>query len=209
MTNWQDTVEQEGRSFLAVTKEQLDYYLIHKEFVYIKKRSLSVYLENEKKNLEKHFYDRTVDLLKNIERIENSNQKNKIREILEESLKALLTKINDNAFRRSLHNGAFKSALEGLRTSNMSYQGDPLIPLLLEEIKLRSEPLTRLTKEEENRMYALTTEQKRFLAESDNRAKIDYLTKPPEVSSASVKNSEIYKGITSRMRRRIESTFKI
>jgi len=49
---WQDTVEEISRPFLSVSKEQIDYYLIHKEFSYIKKRSLSNYLDNQKKNLE-------------------------------------------------------------------------------------------------------------------------------------------------------------
>ncbi len=39
--SWQDTIEQHSRPFLAISKEQMDYYLIHKEFVYIKKRTLT------------------------------------------------------------------------------------------------------------------------------------------------------------------------
>jgi hypothetical protein len=41
MNNWQDTLEEQSRKFLAITKEQIDYFLIHKEFAYIKKRSLT------------------------------------------------------------------------------------------------------------------------------------------------------------------------
>ena len=67
-----------------INKEQIDYYLIHKEFVYIKKRSLSnvwfinkilQYLENEKKNLEKNYYDRTLNMLKTIKTLEDANIK--------------------------------------------------------------------------------------------------------------------------------------
>src|SRR5690606_30389327 len=50
MANWQDTIEEKANKFLAISKEQIDYYLIHKEYSYIKKRALSTYLENEKKN---------------------------------------------------------------------------------------------------------------------------------------------------------------
>jgi hypothetical protein len=39
--SWQDAIEEKSKKFLAVSKEQIDYYLIHKEFSYIKKRSLS------------------------------------------------------------------------------------------------------------------------------------------------------------------------
>ncbi len=41
MNNWQDNLEEQSRKFLSISKEQIDYYLIHKEFAYIKKRSLS------------------------------------------------------------------------------------------------------------------------------------------------------------------------
>jgi hypothetical protein len=91
MNNWQDTLEEQSRKFLSISKEQIDYYLIHKEFAYIKKRSLSTYLENEKKNLDKHFYERTVSMLKNIENLENNNIKNKIKQIVEDAVKGVLS----------------------------------------------------------------------------------------------------------------------
>ncbi len=39
--SWQDAIEEKSKKFLAISKEQIDYYLLHKEFSYIKKRSLS------------------------------------------------------------------------------------------------------------------------------------------------------------------------
>jgi len=40
--SWQDAIEEKSKKFLALSKEQIDYYLIHKEFSFIKKRSLSI-----------------------------------------------------------------------------------------------------------------------------------------------------------------------
>ena len=88
--SWQDSVEERSKKFLAVSKEQIDYYLIHKEFAYIKKRSLSTYLENEKKNLSKHFYDRTINMLRTVENMENNNIRNKIKQITEAAYSKLL-----------------------------------------------------------------------------------------------------------------------
>lgn len=207
--NWQDRLEEMSRPFLAISKEQIDYYLIHKEFVYIKKRSLSVYLENERKNLEKHFYDRTVNMLKGVEQMENSNVKDKIKEAIEGGVKAVLAKIESPEGKKSLHASSFNSALQGLRSGTMKYENDALLPLFLNEIKGRLEPLKKLSPEEERSMFALTKHQRNLLAETDNRSKIEYLANPPDVTSAAVKNSEAYKNIISRMKRRIESTFKI
>ncbi len=47
--SWQDAIEEKSKKFLALSKEQIDYYLIHKEFSYIKKRSLSTV-----RNIENH-----------------------------------------------------------------------------------------------------------------------------------------------------------
>ena len=51
-------------------------------------------------------------------------------------------------------------------------------------------------------MFALSQDQKKQVAELDHRSKIDYLSQMPNVSSASVKNSEVYKNIVGRMKRR-------
>ena len=91
----------------------------------------------------------------------------------------------------------------------MTYENDPILPLIQSEIRNKLEPLFKLTPEEENKMFALTPEQKNQVAENDHRAKISYLSNPPNIASGNVKNTEIYKNITMRMKRRIESTFKI
>jgi|LauGreDrversion4_2_1035121.scaffolds.fasta_scaffold409304_1 hypothetical protein len=200
--NWSDTIDEASRPFLAVFKEQMDFYLIHKEFVYIKKRSLSNYLEKEKKNLEKHFYERTFTMLKTVENLENSNVKNKIKDIIEDSLKVIVQKVGSEEGRKSLHSSGFQSALQGLRTSKMTYENDPLLPLLKNEIQSRLTPLKTLSPDEENKLFALTKEQKLQVADSDHRLKVDYLSKAPDVTSASVKNTETYKGIVSRMKKR-------
>ena len=57
-------------------------------------------------------------------------------------------------------------------------------------------------------MFELTSDQKRLIAEGDARAKTEYLSAAPSISSASVKNTEIYRSITNRMKRRVETTFQ-
>jgi hypothetical protein len=47
-------------------------------------------LENEKKNLHKHFYDRTLNMLKTVENMENNNIRNKVKQIAEDALKSLI-----------------------------------------------------------------------------------------------------------------------
>lgn len=207
--NWQDRIEELSRPFLSISKEQIDYFLIHKEFIYIKKRSLSVFLESEKKNLDKHFYERTVDMLKSIEFMENSNVKHKIKETIEDAIKTVLQRVETAEGRKNLHTASFSSALQGLKSGKMTYEGDALLPLFVNEIRSRLEPIKNLTPEEERKMFALSAQQRSQITENDHRAKVEYLARPPDVTSASVKNTDSYKNIISRMKRRIESNFKI
>jgi len=51
-------------------------------------------LDNEKKNLNKHFYDRTLNMLKTVEQMENNNIKNKVKQIAEDALKNLINVSN-------------------------------------------------------------------------------------------------------------------
>lgn len=201
---WQDTLEERSRQFLAETKEQIDYYLIHKEFVYIKKRLLSNYLQNEKASLNKHFYERTVNMLNTIEFLENSNIKNKIKEITEESLAVVLKKVNDPQQNQEILESSFNSALEGLRTGQMEYNDDKILPMFLNELKARTERYANLSLAEENKLFALTSDQKKQVIEGDRRQKHDYLSSPPDVASG-IKNSEVYKNIVNRMKNRVES----
>ena len=91
----------------------------------------------------------------------------------------------------------------------MTYTNDPLLPLFVNEVTANLQPLKKLTKLEENNMFALTADQKKFLVDGDNRAKIEYLSAIPNVSSAAVKNTDVFRSITNRMKRRIESNFKL
>lgn len=50
-------------------------------------------MDSEKKNLQKHFYDRTLSMLKTIEHLENNNIRNKVKQIAEDALKNLINVI--------------------------------------------------------------------------------------------------------------------
>jgi hypothetical protein len=141
-------------------------------------------------------------MLRTIERLENNNIKNKISQVVEEAMKTVLNVVESAEGRKSLHDDSFRSALNGLKTGKMNYEGDTLLPMFVSEIRKRVQPLLNLTKEEENRMFALTSDQRKMVVENDHRSKISYLAKPPEVSSGSVKNTDTYRNILSRMKRR-------
>lgn len=56
-------------------------------------------------------------------------------------------------------------------------------------------------------MFSLSKEQRKLVIDNDNRAKIEYLSQAPNVSSAGVKNSDVYKSILARMKSRVHTHF--
>lgn len=80
-TMWADTCEEEQMRHLRPTKEQLEYVRINAEYEYVKKRALVNYLTNEKLNLEQHFHNRALNMLRSVQNYENQNLRDRLREI--------------------------------------------------------------------------------------------------------------------------------
>jgi hypothetical protein len=63
---WADATEEEQMRHLRSTKEQMEYVRINSEYEFIKKRSLINYLTNEKLNVELHFHNRAINIMKQV-----------------------------------------------------------------------------------------------------------------------------------------------
>ena len=96
-------------------------------------------------------------MLKNIKRLEDGNVNNRIRQVTEESLVEVLKvnfififfqRLDDPSAKQEILKQSFASALEGLRTGKMTYSNDPILPLLMQEVKKRTEALKKLSPEE-------------------------------------------------------------
>jgi len=75
----------------------------------------------------------------------------------------------------------------------MTYQNDPLLPILEGEIKAQTTAYQTLTAKEESDLLSLKDEQKRLLVDSDKSAKAEYLKQQPNIADAGVKMQEKYK----------------
>lgn len=198
-----DGMEEQMGEHIAQHKEQLDYYLIHKEYQFVKKRILAQYLENERAALNQHYSARTVNLLNNIKVLENNNVKQEISKIAEETLTDVLATIKDSNKNQDILKASFESAISGLKSGIMDYKEDKVIPLFIEKLNQKTQRFQNITPEEEDKLFALTAKQKEYLASMDNRAAKDYAAKLPEVGTA-LANSNTYKEICERIKGRAE-----
>jgi hypothetical protein len=160
---------------LRHAKEQIEYIRIQGEYDYIKKRALVNYLTNEKLNVEAHFHQRTYNMLKSIQNYENQNLKNHLKQIATGSLDVINKSLSDPSKRRDIEEAAFQSALKGIRSGQMAYESDPLLPILQDEMNRRITQFKGLSKEEEGKLLSLTADQRRIIADQDRKAKNEYL----------------------------------
>jgi len=60
--------------------------------------------------------------------------------------------LDDPSRRAEIDEGMFESALAGIRSGVMTYENDPLLPILTEEINTRTEAFKGLSAEEESKL---------------------------------------------------------
>jgi hypothetical protein len=87
-------------------------------------------------------------MLRTIKTLEDANIKNKMRDIADQSLRALNSFVSDPAQQEHLHNESFRSALQGLSTGVMKYEIDPILPVFMKEFTAQTEELKGLTQKQ-------------------------------------------------------------
>lgn len=190
---WADVTEEEQLRHLRHTKEQMEYVRINAEYDYVKKRALVNYLTNEKLNVEQHFHNRALNMLRMIQNFESQNLRNHLRQIALGSFETVTKAIQDPATKDQVQKAAFEAALGGIRSGLMKYDNDPLLPLLQNEMQKRIAHFKGLSPEEEGKLLSLTAEQRRSIADNDRKAKIDYLGTAPNINNPGIKAHGKYK----------------
>jgi len=187
-SQWSDTAEEFSKNFYNDTKLQVDYMSIHKEYNFVKKRAMINFMTNERQNLEKHFHERTVNMLNQISGYEQQNMRNKLISISQQAFEATLKRIdNDDG---EIKEQAFTSALEGLRKGRMDFKSDPILPIMEEELSSRTSSLRNLSAEEESKLLSLTSDQRKSVVQMDRAVKEGYISTVPHMSSQGLKSHD-------------------
>ena len=157
---WCDTAEEIQMQHLVHTKAQMEYVRINKEYEFVKKRALVNYLENSRDALEGHMHGRAANMLSSVAQYEQVNLKKFLSGIGEASFGVVTAALKDPAQKGAIMDAAFASALLGIRSGTMTYENDPLMPILVSEVTNRTQAYANLTSAEESEMLMLTPEQK-------------------------------------------------
>ena len=100
--------------------------------------------------------------------------------------------LDDPEQRAAINTASFEAALKGIASGSMTYEGDPLLPIVQNEIHNRTAAYSNLSAEEESKLMSLTADHRRIIAENDRKAKQEFLQKPPNVSNPGVRMHHKY-----------------
>ena len=142
----------------------MEYVRINKEYDFVKKRALVNFLSNSREGLEHHFHGRAQTMLNSVEMFEKNNLKKLLDTIGQGAIEKLNNSLKDPSTRAEIDQGIFESALAGIRSGVMTYENDPLLPLVTAEIDARTNAFKGLSAEEESKLLQLTDDQKRIIS---------------------------------------------
>jgi hypothetical protein len=151
------------------------------------------FLTNSKLNAEASFHQRTVSMLTQIQNFENANLKNEMKSVVQGSFDTVISYVENPENSDKLKRSSFESALSGIRSGVMTYEGDILLPMLESEVKDKLVKFNGMTKEEEGKLLSLSEEQKKIVGDNDRKLKNEFLAQAPHITHGTVKNSEKYR----------------
>jgi len=175
---------------------QVDYWRLHNEFLGTKAELLNKYLETSRLLLKKHTYERTVSILRSTERFEGDNLNKLLKNMLEEAVNKVSEEVKGgNA--ADIRKQAFESAIKGIKQGKMTYEGDPLLPIVLSQIEDFKEKAQNMTAEETAKLLGLTPEQKESLKSADRKAEERFLHSLPPFKHPRILASPNFKALSA------------
>lgn len=87
----------------------------------------------------------------------------------------------------------FELALEGIAQGRMDYQKDPILPYIIETINKTVAKFGTLSKEEQEKLVALTAEQLATVRNADVRARDEYILTEPKIDGSLRNNPTVAK----------------
>lgn len=190
---WADCAEATQNRHLTHTKEQIEYRRIDTEYEFVKKRALINFLTNSKLNAEASFHNRTLSMLNQIQNFEQSNLKNEMRNVVQGSIDKVFSYVDDPSHSEEIKRSSFEAALDGIRTGQMTYKHDIILPKIEAEMRERLQRFQGMSAAEESALLSLSEEQKRIVADNDRKAKNEFLATPPHITHGAVKMHDKYK----------------
>lgn len=87
----------------------------------------------------------------------------------------------------------FQLALQGIANGKMDYAKDPILPYVVETINKTVERFSKISKEDQYKLVALTEEQISSLRNADVRARDEFILTEPKIDGSLRNNPTVSK----------------
>jgi len=182
LSYWNDNMREAILQKQVTAQEQIDYYTVHTDYHSIKSESINRFLAIEQINLKQHIQTRALRLLQSAEQMEVSNQRYLINSIVSEAIAQVDKTLNENL--DNIQDSMFDCALIGIKNQRMTYENDPLLPLISQKIQAKISSLSKLTQEEKVKLVQLTNDQLEGLKTLDRQIRDEFLRKVPKIDQS-------------------------
>ena len=91
----------------------------------------------------------------------------------------------------------FDLALEGIANGKMDYSKDPILPHILNTINKTVDKFNNISKEDQEKMVALSEEQLTSIRNADARARDDYIMTEPKIDGSLRNNPTVAKVLST------------
>jgi hypothetical protein len=110
---------------------------------------------------------------------------------MEETLRSIDVAYQNN--KEEIEAKMFDLALEGIANGKMDYAQDPILPKVVETINRTVDKLSKISKDEQDRMVSLTEEQLSGLKTADTRVRDEYIQTEPKIDGSLRNNPTVSK----------------
>ena len=123
----------------------MDYLLLHGDFNKVKAESVNRFQAHEQVNMQNHVNQRAVTLLKSAAALEKTNERNLLNKVVSSAIEQVDKKLLEDA--DLIDEAMFESAQIGIAKNEMTYEGDPILPLAQQTVKEKVAEFKNLTDE--------------------------------------------------------------
>lgn len=109
------------------------------------------------------------------------------------SIDKVFSYVDDPAHSDEIKRASFEAALDGIRSGEMTYKGDVILPMIEQEMRDSLQRFQGMSAEEEGRLLSLSEEQRRIIMDNDRKAKNEFLSAAPHITHGAVKMHDKYK----------------
>ena len=127
--------------------------------------------------------------------MENINQDKIISSVMAETLGSIDAAYQNN--KQEIESAMFDLALEGIANGKMDYAKDPILPHIIATINKTVEKFNNISKEDQDKMVSLTSEQLNAIRTADVRSRDEYLQTEPKIDGSLRNNPTVAKLLSS------------